>query len=116
MSEKKNEGHVVNGGLHLPRPQVSVLVVDDDADFRALLRAYLPPEEFLVKEAADGGLALDQMQEYEFDLIVLDLVMPEREGLELIPAIRQWGGRSRILAVSGAPKRWLYLKTAGLMG
>jgi CheY-like chemotaxis protein len=116
MSEKRDEGIVVNEGLHVPRSQVPVLVVDDDADFRALMRAYLPPEEFLVKEAADGGTAIHQIQKHQFDLIVLDLVMPEREGLELIPTIRQRCGRSRILAVSGAPKRLLYLKTAGLMG
>jgi len=114
--EKRDERIVVNATLHLPRSSVSVLIADDDDDFRALIRAYLPPEQFSITEACDGARTLQHIQNRDFDLIVLDLVMPERDGLELIPAIRGCGRSPRILAVSGAHGRSLYLKTAGLIG
>src|SRR5437879_3861066 len=98
------------------RGSIEVLIIDDDADFRDLIRAYLPPCEFAVTEAPDGVAAMRRIAENRFDLIVLDLVMPEKEGLELIPAIRGSSPNSRILAVSGVPMRSLYLKIADYVG
>jgi two-component system, OmpR family, response regulator ResD len=95
---------------------VSVLIVDDDAEFRLLVRMYLANEEFTVSEAEDGNAAFQLTLERTFDLIVLDLIMPGREGLELIQSLKLVSPKARILAVSGVPKRSLYLKAAALLG
>ena len=94
----------------------SVLIVDDDPDFRTLVRAYLANQPYSLTEAPDGAVALERIDQNHFDLIVLDIVMPERDGFELIPAIRKSSPKSRILAVSGSCCRSIYLKMADHMG
>jgi CheY-like chemotaxis protein len=66
-----------------------VLVVDDDADTRLLLRAVLERKEFRVSEAPDGQKALEMVSGPEaFDLVTLDLSMPEMSGIEVLKSIR----------------------------
>ncbi len=65
-----------------------VLVVEDDADIRELIRYNLAEEGFTVDEAADGAQALDRMQRRMPDLVVLDLMLPGMPGLEICRRIR----------------------------
>jgi len=66
-----------------------VLVVDDDADTRLLLRRALESAGFRVAEAADGPDALTMLQEGDlFDLVTLDLQMGEMHGLQVLNVIR----------------------------
>jgi two-component system alkaline phosphatase synthesis response regulator PhoP len=65
-----------------------VLVVEDDADIRELIRYNLADEGFAVDEAADGAQALERMQRRMPDLIVLDLMLPGMPGLEICRRIR----------------------------
>jgi signal transduction histidine kinase/CheY-like chemotaxis protein len=65
-----------------------VLVVDDDGDTRALLRQALAGEGWAVAEAAHGRAALDRLAEAPADAIVLDLMMPEMDGFELVAELR----------------------------
>ena len=65
-----------------------VLVVDDDAGLRDLLELGLKRAGFSVRSAADGRAALQLLREYSPDLIVLDVMLPERDGLALLPEIR----------------------------
>lgn len=70
------------GGFH-------VLVVDDDADTRLLLRSVLERAEFRVDEAEDGTQALSKLSSGEgYDLVTLDLMMPGLSGLEVLQEIR----------------------------
>ena len=69
--------------------EIQVLVVDDDASARMLLRAVLEKKGWDVVEAQDGLDALDLMRKEEsIGLVVVDLDMPRMDGLELIWAIR----------------------------
>jgi two-component system, OmpR family, alkaline phosphatase synthesis response regulator PhoP len=65
-----------------------VLIVEDDADIRELIRYNLAEEGFAVDEAADGAQALDRMQRRMPDLVVLDLMLPGMPGLEICRRIR----------------------------
>src|SRR6516162_1631090 len=66
----------------------SVLVVEDDEDQRQLMRAILGARGWSVREAANGRLALDAIRAELPDLILLDLMMPEMDGFELVAALQ----------------------------
>ena len=65
-----------------------LLVVDDDARLRELLRRYLSDSGFRVTTAADVPEAKAQLARFAFDLIVLDVMMPGESGLDLTRALR----------------------------
>jgi two-component system, OmpR family, response regulator len=65
-----------------------VLVVDDDGHIREVMRFALEKAGYRVTEAADGSVAHALIQKTEFDLVVLDIVMPEDDGLTLCRKIR----------------------------
>lgn len=62
----------------------TILVVDDKQSLRQMVRSYLEQEGFRVVEAADGREALFAARHHKPDLIVLDLMMPEMDGLEFM--------------------------------
>ena len=95
-----------------------ILIVDDDVVARALLRMTLEGEGYDVKEAADGVMAIKLYREEAADLIITDLFMPEKEGLEIIIELRRDFPDVKIIVVSGGGKfePKLYLQTAGHLG
>src|SRR5271169_2673739 len=68
------------------RPRV--LLVEDEADIRELIRYSLVQGGFEVEEASDGAVALEKLREFAPDLIVLDLMLPGMLGLELCQRLR----------------------------
>jgi signal transduction histidine kinase/CheY-like chemotaxis protein len=70
-------------------PPCSVLVIDDDADTRDMLRRMLLRENWTVTEAANGRVALERVAESPPELILLDLLMPEMDGFAFLEALRQ---------------------------
>ncbi|MEP7357127.1 MAG: response regulator transcription factor [Anaerolineales bacterium] len=68
-----------------------ILVVDDDAHIRELLRVLLQNEGFDVHEAADGLEALTRLQSVKADLVILDVMMPNMDGWELCRQLRESG-------------------------
>ena len=66
----------------------SILVVDDEATVREVIRRYLERDGFTVREAADGYAALDALAEALPDLVVLDLMLPGVDGLSLTRQLR----------------------------
>ncbi|HRE19964.1 MAG TPA: response regulator transcription factor [Rhabdaerophilum sp.] len=67
----------------------SILIVDDDRDIRTLLAAFLESSGFTVRMAQDSLEAQRLMAEEAFDLAILDLMLPGRDGLDLCGDIRQ---------------------------
>lgn len=66
-----------------------ILVVDDDTRLRDLLRRYLVEQGFRVTTAQDAARARTQLTAFDFDLLVLDIMMPGETGLELTRALRE---------------------------
>ena len=93
----------------------TILVVDDDAAIRSLFHKILARAGYRVMEAADGAQALAAMSEGGVDLVITDLVMPEKEGIETIVEIRKSYPQVKIAAVSGA-FGGKYLEAASLLG
>ena len=61
-----------------------ILVVDDDDGIRSLVKKYLNENKFLVTTAEDAEKALEKIKIIKFDLIILDIMMPGKSGLEFI--------------------------------
>ncbi len=66
-----------------------LLVVDDDARLRGLLQRYLSDNGFRVTTAGDAGEARASLASFAFDLVVLDVMMPGENGLDLTRALRR---------------------------
>ncbi len=65
-----------------------VLVVDDEPNIRTVLRGYLEAEGFAVSEAADGETAVRQVRQATPDLVLLDVMLPGIDGLEVLRQLR----------------------------
>ena len=70
-----------------------ILIAEDDADIRGLLRLYLEGEGFRVLEADDGSKALELARTHSPDMAILDIMMPGLNGFELTRALRQKPGQ-----------------------
>lgn len=101
-------------GTAIPR----VLVVDDSADIRGMLQAQLEMEGFEVATAPDGARALALLGRQRTDLIITDLFMPDKDGIETILEIREKYPAVQIVAMSGWDSRQGsdYLKVAREIG
>ncbi len=78
-----------------------ILVVDDDPLLRRTLRSVLERAGYVVDEAADGALALQAVAAHKPDLVLTDIVMPNREGVETIGELRKMDAKLPIIAMSG---------------
>src|SRR5690625_2546756 len=77
------------GGQPMDNAHAKILVVDDEDRIRRLLRMYLERENFVIEEAANGQEALDLALDNDYDAILLDIMMPEMDGIEVCEAIRK---------------------------
>lgn len=78
-----------------------ILLVDDDEPFRTMLHKTLRTAGYDVQDAANGEAALNLYDPASFDVILIDLVMPEKEGIETITELRRTYPTAKIIAMSG---------------
>jgi DNA-binding response OmpR family regulator len=78
-----------------------VLVIDDDAKIRRVLDLKLRKAGYQVIAAADGDAGLNLFKAQQPDIIITDILMPGREGLETIIELRRHSPEVKIIAVSG---------------
>jgi len=95
-----------------------ILLVDDDDSFRKMLRLTLARMGHVVFEARNGREALRLYAQIPADVVMMDLVMPEKEGVETIEELRQKYPAVKIVAMSGGGRVSAsdYLKIATAMG
>lgn len=84
------------------RRRLRVLIVDDTAIVRAVVRRTLQNDERfeVVGEAVNGHLAIEQTHACEPDLVLLDLAMPEMDGLEALPLILLAAPTAKVIVLS----------------
>ncbi len=78
-----------------------ILVIDDDEQVRDMLYESLTREGYDVLRASNGEEGLSLYREEPFDLIITDLIMPKKEGIETIIELRQDFPDVKIIAISG---------------
>lgn len=95
-----------------------ILIVDDDQCVRTAVKKMLRNEPYEIIEAANGREAVKLFNHTKIDLMITDLVMPEKEGIETILEIRQGFPDVKIIAISGGGKCGmdLYLSMAKDLG
>jgi CheY-like chemotaxis protein len=98
----------------------TILLVEDDDGVRTILKKTLAAAGHDVEEAANGLLAMAAYRRQPRDLVITDLVMPEKDGLETIMELRRLDPSIRIIAVSGGGRTLglgqLYLESARAIG
>ncbi|MGX4588370.1 response regulator transcription factor [Paenibacillus chitinolyticus] len=67
----------------------SVLIIDDEPEIRDIVQIFLKNEGYEVMEAEDGAAGLELLRKTEFDLIILDVMMPRLDGIQACMQIRQ---------------------------
>lgn len=96
----------------------SVLVIEDDEAIREMLRQVLGRESFEVFTAANGRAALEVMRDQTVHLVITDILMPEKEGIETIFELRRNYPGTKVIAISGGGRfePQTYLDLAGKIG
>jgi DNA-binding NarL/FixJ family response regulator len=84
-----------------------VLIADDHALVRAGLRQFLEqdPQVTEIGEAVSGSNTLDMLRAKQWDLLLLDIFMPDRSGLDILARVRALHPSTRVLVLSGYPER-----------
>lgn len=93
-----------------------ILIIDDDENIREYVRFTLEDEGFEVFVADNGRTGLDIFTRESIDLIITDLIMPEKEGIETIQDIRKIDKNCGIIAMSGVSNKDSYLSISSLLG
>ncbi len=83
-----------------PSTHANILIADDEASIRFVLREALEAEGHVVEEAADGTQALEAITQGSFDLAFLDIRMPGHSGLELLDSIRDVGKETAAVIIT----------------
>lgn len=79
----------------------SVLVVDDEDQIRQLIRETLEQAGYEVREARDGKDGLERYRAQPTDVVIMDILMPDQDGLESIMTLRREFPGARIIAITG---------------
>jgi CheY-like chemotaxis protein len=95
-----------------------LLVVDDDVDVRTMLKTMLERDSHDVITAENGTQALQYVKKQLLDAVILDIIMPEKEGFETIAELHRDYPNLKIIAISGGGSIGAtnYLKLAKTLG
>lgn len=90
-----------------------ILIIDDDDVFRDVLASALEHAGHVVRQAVNGIEGLQKFHQQPAELVITDIVMPEKEGLDTIRDLRREFPQARIIAMSGGlahdPKLYLHM-------
>lgn len=78
-----------------------ILVADDEEALRTVLSSELEGEGYNVKGAADGQEAITLLQKHEFDLILLDIKMPNVDGFEVLKFVKEHAPKTKVVMLTG---------------
>ncbi len=94
----------------------TILFIDDEDSVRRLFQVALEGAGYRVLIAESGKHGLRLLEHQEVDLILVDIFMPDMDGLQLIPILRKTRPASKIMAITGRPGRRNYLDMAKHLG
>ena len=93
---------------------ISVLIIDDETAVQKAVSAVLKREQMDVSCAGSGQLALDILKENTFDIILLDVIMPEQDGFDLLAELRRRRIYTPVILLSGKTEDAAQVEGLGL--
>jgi PAS domain S-box-containing protein len=94
----------------------AILIADDEEGVRRLLEKLLKDAGYNVVTAGDGNAAIRNVASQDFDVAIVDMVMPGKEGIETIQALRRHRPWLKVVAMSGSARAHPYLEAAQRLG
>jgi DNA-binding response OmpR family regulator len=94
----------------------SIFLIENDDAVREVIRIALMAAGYSVLEATNGRQGINSFRRNPTDLVITDIYMPDRDGLEVIEALRRTHPTVKILAISGASGSMNYLRRAEALG
>lgn len=94
----------------------SILIVDDEAPIRTLLRKILEEDGHEIREADNGAAGLALYRETPADLVITDILMPERDGMDITLELTREFLNAKVIAMTGATGDRNFLNVAKLFG
>lgn len=91
---------------------MKILLVEDDKDLQATLRNFLQQEKYVVECASDYNEALDKIGAYDYDCVLLDIMLPGGSGLDVLAELKKMHKKESVLVISA--KDSIDDKVAGL--
>jgi DNA-binding response OmpR family regulator len=82
---------------------MKILIAEDNESIFKMLEIRLRQEKFNIEHAKDGEIALEKIKRNKYDLIILDIILPKKNGFSIITTIRSLGNQTPILAISSSP-------------
>ena len=79
---------------------MKILIVEDDADLREITTRSLEKERYVVSQAPDYRTALCKIEDYDYDCILLDIMLPDGSGLDLLEELKAMGKRTNVIILS----------------
>jgi two-component system KDP operon response regulator KdpE len=89
-----------NASTHMSKLSPCIVIIDDDLHVRRVLRSGLTAHDFIVHEADDGKRGLTVVATRKPDLVILDLGLPDMDGVEVLQRLREWTAMP-IIVLSG---------------
>lgn len=79
---------------------MKILIVEDDKDLREITTASLEKERYVVSQAPDYRTALQKIEDYDYDCILLDIMLPDGNGLDLLQELHDLGKKTSVIILS----------------
>ena len=79
---------------------MKILLVEDDANLREVTQRSLEKERYVVEIAADYRTALQKIEDYDYDCILLDIMLPDGSGLDLLEKLKEMHKRENVIILS----------------
>lgn len=79
---------------------MKILIVEDDNDLREITTHFLEKERYVVSQAPDYHTALQKIEDYDYDCILLDIMLPDGNGLDLLAELHALGKHTNVIILS----------------
>lgn len=79
---------------------MKILIVEDEKDLREVIKSFLEAEKYVVEMAADYAAGLSKLASYDYDCVLLDIMLPGGTGMDLLTALRTMGKDGSVIIIS----------------
>jgi DNA-binding NtrC family response regulator len=85
----------------MDKPKARILIVDDETDLRTLLRHILTAQGYQITDAEDGEEAIELIKKQKFDIALLDIQMPNINGIQVLKYIKEHSPQTKAVMLTG---------------